>query len=191
MKTPPSKKKIFFQEIQKSLSHSSFRIRLMAYFFIFSVFLIFLSIFIFGFVLWQRYDSHAAIIRKIREKAEIEYAHKLNQLSAPMHRHLSEISLGLFRIPLKPKSDNDNQIKNLGTLDIVVLFDSPETRKWVSNNLTNIRDEITRLFTPMDRDVLLTQEGKIRLKTLITKKLNQFLPKGFVQEIYFESFIIS
>jgi hypothetical protein len=183
--------RIEIRELVQTLLHGQMRFRAFAFTFFFSTLL---GVIAFGFFLVvgvKRFSGYMQQKALIRAQEDAEYARKLNELSAPMHRHLSEITLGEFKLPIRSDKPTDFGTKNMGMAEVVLLCDSPETRKWIQENIPVVRNEVLKAFSPMDREELLTKDGKLKLKNLIIKKLNAFLPEGTIQEIYFPRFVLA
>lgn len=105
-----------------------------------------------------------------------------------------QISLGIFTIELKPSPDQKktrSYVFNLAELEIHLSCDSKETRDYIEENLPKARNQITNYFTAVDRSALMTREGKRRIKDELTQKLNLWLPRGKIEEIYFTKFVMN
>lgn len=113
-------------------------------------------------------------------------------------RHSTQ-SLGVFSIELKaPPKDADGNtpkrsksVMDLAEVEIIVECDEKETCDFIEDRMPLVRNEVTGLFTAMERDDLLSREGKRKLRNKIQAKLNLWLPSGKVQNIYFTKLIIS
>lgn len=102
-------------------------------------------------------------------------------------------ALGTFTIQLKPIADQKPApgVMNLAEVDIDARCDEKETCDLLKDGSEKVRNEVTTALGPMDRDELYSKEGKARLKKRILERLNAWLPKGKVEELYFSKLVIS
>jgi flagellar basal body-associated protein FliL len=103
-------------------------------------------------------------------------------------------SLGQFTIELKPLEGQPAKgggFTNMAEVEIVVDCDSPETRTYIEDNLVAARGQVTDVFVSMDREELLSREGKRRLKKKIIERLNGWVPRGKVQAVFFSKLVVA
>jgi flagellar basal body-associated protein FliL len=105
-------------------------------------------------------------------------------------------SLGTFTVELKsaePKQDAERAqgVMNLADLEIVVQCDEKTTCEFIEERMPLVRNEVTGVFVALDRDELLSREGKHRLRKKLIDKLNAWLPKGKVIDLFFDKLIVS
>jgi flagellar basal body-associated protein FliL len=50
---------------------------------------------------------------------------------------------------------------------------------------------MTNVFVALDREDLLSREGKRKLKNIIIKKLNGWLPHGKVEDLHYSKLLVS
>ena len=113
-------------------------------------------------------------------------------------RHSTQ-SLGVFSIELKgpPKDAEGNtpkrakSVMDLAEVEIIVECDEKETCEFIEDRMPLVKNEVTGLFTAMEREDLLSREGKRKLQNRILSKLNLWLPTGKIQKVYFTKLIIS
>jgi flagellar basal body-associated protein FliL len=103
------------------------------------------------------------------------------------------IPLGSFTVGLKPMVGKKatKQAANMASIDIVFQCDEPKTREYIEKNMIRVRDQINRVFSVMDREELMSVEGKRDLSAKIIRAVNQWLPKGKIKKIFFSRFIVS
>jgi flagellar basal body-associated protein FliL len=102
-------------------------------------------------------------------------------------------SLGQFILELKP-IPNQRQVPgvvNMAEVELVAQCDERDTCTYIEENIARVRNEVTNIFVAFDRDELLSREGKKRIKKSLLDKLNLWLPKGKIEEIYFSRLVIS
>jgi flagellar basal body-associated protein FliL len=104
-------------------------------------------------------------------------------------------SLGTFSIELKTadgvQGKRSQGVMNLAEIEIVVTCDEKETCDFLEDNMPQVRNQLTDVFTAMERDDLLSKEGKRRLKGRVLQKLNLWLPKGKIENLYFDKLVVS
>jgi len=102
-------------------------------------------------------------------------------------------SLGTFTIQLKPIDGQKAGpgVMNLAEIDVQARCDEKETCDSLKEGLAQVSNEITTALGPMDRDELMTKDGKLHLKKKILDRINAWLPKGKVEDIYFSRLVIS
>jgi flagellar basal body-associated protein FliL len=102
-------------------------------------------------------------------------------------------TLGTFTIQLKTIEGQKPApgVMNLAEIEVQAKCDEVETCQRLEEGSAQVRNEITSSLGPMDRDVLLTKEGKSRLKKKLLDRLNAWLPKGKIEELYFSKLVIS
>ena len=109
-------------------------------------------------------------------------------------RKFSIQSLGTFTIEIKAPDGQTRRppgVMNLADLEMAVQCDSKPTCDFVEDRMSQIRNLVTDVFVPMDREELLSREGKHRLKKQIMDKINDWLPRGKIQDLYIDKLIIS
>jgi flagellar FliL protein len=103
------------------------------------------------------------------------------------------VNMGTFSVQLKeiPGQHGAPGVMNLAELEIVLETDSKETRQWIEENLAQARNQITNSFVGFDRDEVLTRDGKKKLKKMLLEKLNTWLIKGKVEDLFFSKLVVS
>ena len=64
---------------------------------------------------------------------------------------------------------------NMAEVEIQVQCDKKETCDFLDGQSAKVKDEVTQVFTAMERDELLSKEGKKKMKRKIIDRLNLFL----------------
>jgi flagellar basal body-associated protein FliL len=108
-------------------------------------------------------------------------------------RKASMLSVGRFTLELKDAPDQklSGSQENMAEVDLVILCDQAETRDYLEHHLVQLRNEMTGVFTALDREELLSRDGKRKLKSLLIQRINDWLPEGHVEDIYFSKLLIS
>jgi flagellar basal body-associated protein FliL len=103
-------------------------------------------------------------------------------------------SLGIFSIELKPPAGTDKKasnVMNLAEVEIVVQCDEKETCSFIEDNMPQVRNQLTDIFVAMERDEILSKDGKRRLKGRVLQKLNAWLPKGKIENLFFDKLVVN
>ncbi len=102
-------------------------------------------------------------------------------------RKAATLALGTFWVELNSDFDGKTPfgLVNMAEIAIVLECDSKETRVFIETNLVIVRDKFATLFVAMDRDEIMSREGKRSIKRKLLEKINTWLPSGKVEEIYF------
>lgn len=79
----------------------------------------------------------------------------------------------------------------MAELEITVECDDKDTRYYIEENLPRARDQITGILTSLDRDDMLTRDGKKKLKKKLIDQLNMWLPKGKVEELFISNQLLN
>jgi|GEM_PF-2172929 len=107
---------------------------------------------------------------------------------------LKELDLGAFTIELKPDASGAKPgpgVRNLADVQIVLECDNDETRSFIVENQIQARNQVTNILTPLDRDYLVAKEGRDKLKKLLIRGLNEWLPQGKIKDIFFPRLIVN
>jgi flagellar basal body-associated protein FliL len=108
-------------------------------------------------------------------------------------RKSTVLALGSFTLELK-KTEGQKPVLgvlNMAEADIVIECDSKETCDYLYYSMPKVRSEISNVFVALDREELMSKEGKKKIKRAILDKLNHWVPSGKVENVYFSKFIIS
>jgi flagellar basal body-associated protein FliL len=145
------------------------------------------------FVLKRYWDSRKEMLiaeARIRAKKVSEIIMKETEEA---RRKASMLSVGRFTLELKEPPDQtaSRGQDNMAEVDLVILCDQAETRDYLEHHLVQLRNEMTGVFTALDREELLSRDGKRKLKSLLIQRINDWLPEGHVEDIYFSKLLIS
>ena len=106
----------------------------------------------------------------------------------------SVLSLGMFLLELKPFTTEEvakDPPSNMAEIEIVIVCDTQRTRDYINDNMVLIRNHLTNILAPVSRDDMLSPEGKRHLRETLRRKLNGWLKKGEIRELYFPKLIVS
>src|SRR6185312_11573456 len=109
-------------------------------------------------------------------------------------RKFSVQSLGSFTVEIKtPKEETHRAagVMNLADLEIVVECDVKSTCDFVEGRTAQIRNLVTDVLVPMEREDLLSKSGKAALKKKIIEKINSWLPAGKIENLYFDKLVVN
>jgi hypothetical protein len=136
-----------------------------------------------------------AIHRKAQAKLEAERIAEDTRIERDLEqKKVGLISLGKFVIQLKGevpfKPVGGPHPLNLAEIDILIYCDSLETQTYIHAHLTQVRNEVTSVFVAVDRKEILSPKGKAHLAQQILEKINEWLPEGSVENVFFGRFVI-
>lgn len=139
---------------------------------------------------WKIYKSERIIAAQEEAKRIEEATQKETESS---NYKAKVLVIGLFNIELMPDRENKTQegIVNLAEVEITVLCDEVSTKEFIEANILQARGQIGQNLVAMEREELLSRDGKSNLRALLLRKLNTWLPSGKVTELYFSSLILS
>lgn len=144
---------------------------------------------------WQRIQKLRAHSRQ-RSQAEL-FAKNMGEFFGKQaegaKRKYTVTELGTFLMELKLPSELrvGKGVVNMAEIDITVECDLKETCEFISNHLSMARDQVASIFTALDREEVMSREGKKRMKKLLLERLNLWLPKGKVENLFFTRLIMS
>ena len=104
----------------------------------------------------------------------------------------TELNLGKFIMQLAkvPGQITGSRVMNLAEIEIVILCDKKATRDYIKSHTEQARDQVTRALPIVHRDELMSREGKRKMNSVVLRRLNQWLPKGKIEEIYFSNVLV-
>ena len=102
------------------------------------------------------------------------------------------LKIGKFKIELLPAPGQEKMlgVVNMAEVEIVLECDQKETCKYMEDNLPKVRDQIASILTAVERNEILSPEGKKRLKRGILRKVNLWLPIGKVRNLFFTNLVV-
>ncbi|MBC7691739.1 MAG: flagellar basal body-associated FliL family protein [Methylotenera sp.] len=149
-----------------------------------------------------RYSLQQRSIRK-QEQALVE-AGKLQAQKLKEEQDLKKksitLSLGQFSLELHEKKGRSaaRGMNNLAEIEVVVRCDRQETCELLNDHILQARDQVTHIFTPMEREELLSIQGKQALRKSLTEHLNRWIvndlpdiKEGKILELYFAQMVIN
>lgn len=134
-------------------------------------------------------------LRLIEEQRKARELHELAEKEAAEQRRKdSVLSLGSFNLELKTVPSQTRSVGvgvlNMAELEIILMCDGLDTKDYLNQHMIQARNQLTNVFIALDRDELMSQEGKKRLKKSILRKLNSWLPHGKIEDLYFSRLLI-
>ncbi len=84
----------------------------------------------------------------------------------------------------------DKDVRRYVQTTIVFELNEEKTTEEISQRNPQIRDAIYSILSSYRRDDILDEQGKIRLREEIMNKVNGFLEKGRVKNVYFTQFVV-
>lgn len=107
-------------------------------------------------------------------------------------KFMATTSLGSFLVQLKkPEGRIPAHVLNMAEIEVALVCDSQATCDAVDSEKIQLRDQITRIFLEMSREDLMSLDGKRTLKEEVLRRLNAWIKKGEVRDVYFTKLIIS
>lgn len=105
----------------------------------------------------------------------------------------SFLQLGTFTIELKAVegAQQARGVLNMAEVEIYVQCDEAKTRDYLFSHQAQMRDHVTKVLPVMDREELLTREGKKLVKNRIKKELNEFIPSGEIIDVHFSRLMLN
>lgn len=105
----------------------------------------------------------------------------------------SMLALGTFVIEFKPIPDRKLPpgVMNMAQIDLVLECDSKETRDLLEAQMPKLRNQITSVLVALDRDEVMTKDGKKRLKKSLIDRINLWLPQGKANDVFITRFLIN
>lgn len=105
----------------------------------------------------------------------------------------SIVTMGRFTLELNPLPGQklSHGIMNMAEVEIVLLCDSKKTREFVESHYTYARSLMVTALVAMDREELLSHDGKKKWKSILMKVLNHWLKDGEVVDLYFARLIVN
>ena len=98
------------------------------------------------------------------------------------------LTVGSFTLELKPRQTSFKKGVGSDLADVTLVFecDSQNTKDYLEQRLPQLKGQLTNLFIALDRDELITREGKLRLKAKIIDRVNVWLPQKLkITNVYF------
>jgi hypothetical protein len=144
----------------------------------------------------HRFQVSRRVERERLSRAQSETMHlgEFIRRQAEEARHRwSMFKLGNFNVALNPIPGSHPLpgVMNMAEIEMIAACDSKPTRDYLESHLPQVKSLIISTLTAQDREELLSVAGKKKIKKKILEKLNYWLPKGKIEELYFTSLILS
>lgn len=117
----------------------------------------------------------------------------LEKQSEEAKRKYSSVTIGKFTVDLKNGASERkiSGVMNMVEIEIVAQCDTKSTCDWIEEHALQTKNEITNTLVGLERDDILSKDGKRRLKKALISKLNSWLPAGKVEEVFFSKLVVS
>ncbi|MEK7691541.1 MAG: flagellar basal body-associated FliL family protein [Bdellovibrionota bacterium] len=150
-----------------------------------------------GLKIFQKYQMYALVRaeRLEEQQASADSTQESNQNRQVMiaNRKAASLTLGKFSVQLKlgPGEKAIKGFNNLADITVILMCDSKETKAYLQDKLQMAQDQVTIVFQDLTREEILSFEGKRRVKNDIVRRINQWMTKGRIEEIYISDLLIS
>ena len=126
-------------------------------------------------------EQQAEIMKEILEKEK-----------SSKEQHVTIYRVGSFGMQLKDVEGSRplRGVVGMAELEIHVQCDRPETCLYLDEHSTDLKDIIAPMLNPMDREILMSVDGKEKLKIALQDKVNRWLPRGHIDKIFFSRLLI-
>jgi flagellar basal body-associated protein FliL len=138
-------------------------------------------------------EAHELALREAQAERDAEASILGTHEAADKGHGASMLNLGLFTIALKPVAERSKKgsFVDMAEAELFAECDSQATHDFLEENLAQARSQLSGVFLGVDREELLTREGKRKLKKRVLELLNGWLPRGKVKNIYFSKLIVA
>lgn len=101
-------------------------------------------------------------------------------------------NLGSFTVSLKKDESlpGSNKVSNMAEFEVAVECDTVETCNMVIEKTTEARDKLVRAIESVEREEMLSQDGKARIRAGLKDKLNDWLGEGKITNLYFPRLVV-
>jgi flagellar basal body-associated protein FliL len=110
-------------------------------------------------------------------------------------RKNTTLVVGTFYVELRYNAEVDSTklvpgVASAAEVEVVAECDLKKTCDFIEQHGSQARNEIINVLVPMDRDELMSRDGKRRLKKAIQDRLNAWIQDGRVENVYFSRLIV-
>jgi len=142
--------------------------------------------------LYRYWESKKVVILAETQRKAKHFEDMIRREAEETKRRGSLITLGNFTVELMEVAKQQLGVGevNMAEIEIVLLCDGQETRDFIEQSGAQVRNQMTNILVPINREELLSREGKKRLKTLMVRKLNEWLPHGKIEDVYFAKVVL-
>jgi flagellar basal body-associated protein FliL len=146
-----------------------------------------------GSVLMQRYwaEKKVTLVKEAQRVAK-RIAEHIKKDSEQIKLRASVISLGSFTWEIKETVSAKRSPGSISSaeVEIVLQCDSIDTRDYIQENMVKVRDQLSNIFTSVDRAELMTREGKRKIKRTAIRRLNEWMSHGKIEDLYISKLIM-
>lgn len=182
-------------EVLKSFGSPDPATRRMAWIFLFSCFGVIVAS-AKGIQEYLRYRARVAAVEALRVDTD-EQARNMEKLvekaKEAAHYKYAVIELGQFTVELKTQDQTPppKGVFNVAQIEIYLECDTKETCDFLQAHLDEVKDKVSETLIDIDRDEIMSLDGKARIKQAIRNRLNPWIGKGSVEKVFFSKLVIS
>ena len=137
----------------------------------------------------QKYGMNEAdLSAKLRAENEAE-----REKQARLHTVL--VTIGAFNIELAPPKGGQRLapgVMNMAEIEITLECETRDACETIQARMVETRNQITNALTPLERDELLSRDGKGRIKRRVIDRVNAWLTtEGKVRDLYFSRLLLT
>lgn len=111
-------------------------------------------------------------------------------------------ALGVYQVEVKRPASEIPQASEPGAqpllgpqvmaeFEIVIECDYEEACAYLDRNSDLMRSEINAVLLPMEREEVMSRDGRDKIKKTILQRLNALLPSGHIEGVYFTMFMVN
>jgi flagellar basal body-associated protein FliL len=146
---------------------------------------------------YQWRNRPEALSRAAREQKQL--TEFLARQAEDSKEKVSSVDLGSFTLEVRPAADAEARaphgVSNMAEVKISIRCEDRDTREFITTHPVQIKNAVTGVFVQLERDDLLTKDGKARMKRRILERLNHWLEEehvhGRIDDVYFPSLIVN
>jgi flagellar basal body-associated protein FliL len=139
-----------------------------------------------------RYYRLRSLQRQIQAEKKEMNENLQKQAEALKQKNITA-DLGRFNIDLAEPGPGQKKVSmdfHVAEIDLVAACDSKETCQFIENHLAAARDQVVQLVAAVERDDLMSRDGKAQLRKAIQDKLNSWVPQGKVVDVFISRLIM-
>lgn len=122
-----------------------------------------------------------------------------------------QLNLGEFMLELRPRQEEAGDAKgtkvyskdhmNIATIELIAECDTVDTCHFVEEHIVQVRDQMILILTGLEREVLMSREGKQKVKRALIDRLNRWLGdhgisdktlnKAPIENLYFNRLVLT
>lgn len=135
---------------------------------------------------YQAYHQERSAARSLSEALERQRQERITEEKDAVARtEESSADLGLFTSTLPATADDalapGHPVFIPADVDVVVQLDSPLTRKFVEDHLDQARNQAIEVLATLQREELLTSQGKRQTQARLLRQMNAWLGKNGIE----------